>query len=95
MRTMPAGEFKAKCLALMDEVKATGESIVITKRAKPVVWLTPPREEPEPAITADSLIRALSGMVTIVGDPDDLVGPMIPEDDSETTKPDWSIFPPE
>jgi prevent-host-death family protein len=39
MRTIPAGEFKAKCLALMDEVAATGDEIVITKRGKPVARL--------------------------------------------------------
>jgi prevent-host-death family protein len=38
-RTIPAGEFKAKCLALMDEVAATGDEIVITKRGKPVARL--------------------------------------------------------
>jgi PHD/YefM family antitoxin component YafN of YafNO toxin-antitoxin module len=34
MREMKAGEFKAKCLAVMDEVAATGEPVVITKRGK-------------------------------------------------------------
>ncbi len=40
-RTMKASEFKAKCLALMDEVAESGEEIVITKRGKPVAKLTP------------------------------------------------------
>ena len=39
MRTMPAGEFKAKCLAVMDEVQATGQAVLITKRGKPVARL--------------------------------------------------------
>ncbi len=38
-RTIPAGEFKAKCLALMDEVAATGDEIVVTKRGRAVVRL--------------------------------------------------------
>ena len=29
-RTIPAGEFKAKCLKLMDEVRDTGEELIIT-----------------------------------------------------------------
>ena len=33
---VPAGEFKAKCLQLIDEVAATGESLTITKRGRPV-----------------------------------------------------------
>ena len=41
MRTIAAGEFKAKCLAVMDEVQATGQPVVVTKRGKPVVRLTP------------------------------------------------------
>ncbi len=41
-RTIPAGEFKARCLALLDEVKETGEEIIITKRGKPVARILPP-----------------------------------------------------
>ena len=40
-RTIPAGEFKAKCLKLMDEVDETGVPIVITKRGRPVSRLVP------------------------------------------------------
>ena len=40
-RTVPAGEFKAKCLRLMDEVDETGVTIVITKRGRPVSRLVP------------------------------------------------------
>jgi prevent-host-death family protein len=36
-----AGDFKARCLALLDEVAETGEEIVITKRGKPVAKLAP------------------------------------------------------
>ena len=51
VRTIPAGEFKAKCLALMDEVAASGDEIVVTKRGRPVVRLvratpTTPRRDP-------------------------------------------------
>jgi len=31
MKTVPAAEFKARCLALMDQVHETGQSLVITK----------------------------------------------------------------
>ncbi|NTU56907.1 MAG: type II toxin-antitoxin system Phd/YefM family antitoxin [Anaerolineales bacterium] len=36
-----ASEFKAKCLALMDTVAATGETWVVTKNGKPVSELRP------------------------------------------------------
>ena len=42
MQTIQASEFKAKCLALMDQVAATGEGILITKNGKPVAELHPP-----------------------------------------------------
>ena len=44
-RTIPAGEFKAKCLQLMDEVRDKGDEIVITKRGKPVARVLPPEPE--------------------------------------------------
>ena len=41
MQTIKASEFKAKCLALMDEVARTGEPIQVTKNGKPIVELRP------------------------------------------------------
>ena len=65
-RTVPAGEFKAKCLKLMDEVNKTGEEIVVTKRGKPVVKLVPVGAK------AKSFFGALKGTVHIHGD---IIGP--------------------
>ena len=39
--TVPAGQFKARCLALLDQVAETGEPVVVTKRGKPVARLLP------------------------------------------------------
>lgn len=39
VKTIGAAEFKAKCLAILDEVDAEG--IIITKRGKPVARLVP------------------------------------------------------
>ena len=36
-----ASEFKAKCLAVIDEVERTRQPVVITKRGKPVAELVP------------------------------------------------------
>jgi prevent-host-death family protein len=41
MPAIPAGEFKAKCLQLLDEVAASREPLVITKYGKPVAQLVP------------------------------------------------------
>jgi prevent-host-death family protein len=35
-RTVSASQFKAQCLAMLDEVAATGEEIVVTKRGRAV-----------------------------------------------------------
>ncbi|MEY4592217.1 MAG: hypothetical protein RIR18_1112 [Pseudomonadota bacterium] len=39
MQIIQASEFKAKCLALMDNVAKTGEVFVVTKNGKPVAEL--------------------------------------------------------
>ena len=44
-KTIPAGTFKARCLAIMDEVASKRESVVITKRGKPVAKLVPVEKE--------------------------------------------------
>jgi prevent-host-death family protein len=43
--TVPAGEFKARCLELMDQVRDRHHEIVITKRGKPVAKLVPYEEK--------------------------------------------------
>jgi prevent-host-death family protein len=65
-KTIPAGEFKAKCLKLMDEVEKTGEELVITKRGKPIAKLVPAQSAA--AAKRRSLIGCMKGTVTILGD---------------------------
>jgi prevent-host-death family protein len=63
MATIQASEFKAKCLALMDRVAQTGETLTITKNGKPVAELRPHRPP-----RAKSLIGLSKGQVEITGD---------------------------
>jgi prevent-host-death family protein len=93
MTTIPAGEFKAKCLALMDEVAATGEPIHITKRGKLVARLMPPEVEEEKTATVDSIFNAFRGMVTVNGDPDELIEPAFAREEWDHLKDDWSLDP--
>jgi len=63
MQTIQASKFKARCLALMDEVARTGETILITKNGRPVAELRPhcgPR--------AKSLIGLHKGRIRIRGE---------------------------
>lgn len=41
MEPMQASEFKAKCLAVMDEVARSGQPVVVTKNGRPVVEVRP------------------------------------------------------
>lgn len=43
-RFIPATEFKAKCLALLDEVQQEGGSITVTKRGRPVATVMPAKK---------------------------------------------------
>jgi prevent-host-death family protein len=83
MRTIPAGEFKAKCLAIMDEVQARGETIVITKRGKPVVRITPLDDARSEMPGRRPIFGFMRGKGTIIGD---IVGPIIGEDEWEHLK---------
>ena len=42
MKKMAAGKFKARCLTVMEEVRATREPVLITKRGRPVAKLVAP-----------------------------------------------------
>ena len=95
MKTMAAGEFKAKCLAVLDEVKETGEAVLITKRGKPVARVTTVEQTADRKSTVDSIFGSLKGLISVVGDPDDLVGPIIPLEEWDMLKDDWSPLPKE
>jgi len=41
MLAIQASEFKAKCLALMDDVARSGEALIVTKNGRPIVELRP------------------------------------------------------
>ena len=80
MREINASEFKAKCLAILDEVVQTGQAVTITKRGKPVAQLVPP--VPRQGVYPQD---ALFGTVKIHGD---IVEPVLDADawEAETGK---------
>jgi len=59
---IPAGEFKAKCLHIMDEVNQKHISVTITKHGKPIAKMVPIEEEKK------SFFGCLSGTATIEND---------------------------
>jgi len=62
MKKIAAGEFKAKCLALLDEVSQQRKEILITKRGKPVAKVVPIDKNPP------SFIGSMLGTMEITGD---------------------------
>ena len=62
MKTIPAGTFKTKCLAIMDEVQAKREPVVVTKHGRPVAKLVPVNPD------ADEIFGFFSGRGSITGD---------------------------
>lgn len=78
MRYMKAAEFKAKCLKVMDEVAATGEEVVVTKRGRPVARIgAVPVESPRPIGVGAGARYFIPGdydLITPIVDPDDWTG---------------------
>jgi len=72
MKKMAAGSFKIHCLSVMDEVQAKRETIVITKRGRPVAKLVPADQN------VDEIYNFLAGKGTITGD---VVSPVISPDE--------------
>jgi prevent-host-death family protein len=74
--TIPAGEFKAKCLKLLDKVAEDREPLIITKHGRPVAQVVPmpPEQRVDP-------FGALRGSVVWMGD---IISPL--EDEWEANK---------
>jgi len=64
-RTVSASRFKAQCLAMLDEVAATGEEIVVTKRGRAVARVS--------AVTEPESLR---GSVTFNVSDEELIEPL-------------------
>ncbi len=72
-KTVPAGQFKQGCLAMLDDVAQNDVEIVVTKRGKPVARLVPigdPRER-----EAELLARMRARVKGSVGKEADLLAP--------------------
>jgi len=61
-----AGEFKAKCLKIMDEISKTGKAMIVTKRGGPVMKVVPIRDAKVRG-KKDPIFGRLKGIVEIVG----------------------------
>jgi len=69
MKKIPAGEFKARCLKIMEDVRTYRTPVVITKKGRPVAKLVPADEE------AIDVFGCMAGTAEIVGD---VEAPVVP-----------------
>ena len=73
---MPVSEFKATCLAVLQRVKRTGQTVLVTRFGEPVAEIVPP-SLPE---TGGNWLGALAGTGRIAGD---IVAPVVLDDEWE------------
>lgn len=90
MRTMGAGEFKAKCLAVLDDVLRTGEPLTVTKRGKPVAKVSLPDEIGPPKESPDAIFGCLRGMARIVDDADLVTSEFTDEEWERMAEEKWN-----
>jgi prevent-host-death family protein len=69
MKHMRASTFKACCLSIMNDVQATGEPVIVTKRGTPVVKVVPVESE------NSDLFGFMAGEFKIVGN---IEAPVVP-----------------
>lgn len=69
-------EFKAKCLALLEQVRRTRQPIRITRHGKPVAEVVPPTAIADRA----ALMGCMRGKIEILGD---IISPATDEDEWE------------
>jgi prevent-host-death family protein len=82
MTTMPASEFKAKCLRIMERVRQRREEVLITKRGVPVAKLVPVKS----AKSKKNVFGCMKGTVEIVGD---IVSPSLSESEWSAADKEW------
>lgn len=78
MKEVAISEFKAKCLALLDQVQKTKKPIRVTRRGKPVAEVVPPSQN-----SARDWIGSMKGKSKILGD---IISPATGESDWEVLR---------
>ena len=76
MKRMAISEFKAKCLAVLDEVQKTRKPVLVTRFGKPVAEVIPPSSN----VDSGSWIGSMKDSMKILGD---IVSPASDENEWE------------
>ena len=78
-RQIAAGEFKAKCLSILEQVEKTKSPVRITRHGKPVADVVPT----VPEVDRAALFGSMRGSIQILGD---IVSPVIDLDEIEALR---------
>ena len=79
MKEVAISEFKAKCLALLEEVRRTKKPIRVTRFGRPVAEIVPPSA----VMDREAWTASMKGSFQIVGD---IVAPANDEDEWEALR---------
>ena len=79
MKEVAISEFKAKCLALLEQVSKTKQPLRITRHGKPVAEVVPP----SPTQDRSAWIGSMKGRMEILGD---IISPAADEDEWEALR---------
>lgn len=74
MKEVAISEFKAKCLAMLEEVQKTKQSLLVTKFGKPVAEIIPP----SPTRKEGGWLGSMKGEIQFLGD---ILLPVLDESD--------------
>ena len=77
-KTIPISKFKATCLRLLDNVKKTGNSILVTRKGEPIALVIPP-----PPPKTHTWLGCMKGKIKITGD---IISPVVDEKEWEVLK---------
>ena len=79
MQQVAISEFKAKCLALLEQVRKTKKPLRVTRFGKPIAEVIPPG----PTVEEGDWLGSMADSMEIVGD---IVSPVVEEADWEAMR---------
>ena len=77
---IPISKFKATCLAVLEEVRRSGQPVLVTRHGEPIAEIVPPSRP----TTRESWLGTARGTGRIVGD---LVEPVVGAEEWEALQP--------
>jgi prevent-host-death family protein len=90
VKEVPISEFRTKCLALIESVRRTRQSLRVTRRGKPIVDIVPTTAI-RPVMDRAKWLGSMKGTAKILGD---IVSPAIDKDEWEVLRDPLRVLDP-